>query len=135
MTDIADCSDQFESAAVANFGQETALMASIAISLKRLADNGQPRSSSGRPEHYAPLVQELRARADDYRAEGPSAEHTAKLLDRAAISIASEAGSHDEAINYLRRFHAAWGQGSGWQSAMNALADDVADFLEARGGQ
>lgn len=39
MTDIADCSDQFEPAAVENFSvTEGVLLASIAISLKRIAD-------------------------------------------------------------------------------------------------
>jgi hypothetical protein len=36
------------------------------------------------------LIERLRERAESYRQSGPSAEHTAKLLDEAAIALASD---------------------------------------------
>jgi hypothetical protein len=43
----------------------------------------------------ADLVDRLHSRAESYRSGGPSAEHTAALLDEAAVALASAEASAD----------------------------------------
>jgi hypothetical protein len=56
---------------------------------------------------YAELVRRARERADSYRQSGPSAEHTAKLLEEMALAIeslqAKKRAARREALEPLRR--------------------------------
>jgi hypothetical protein len=45
--------------------------------------------TSPSPDSLEGLIEELRTRAESYRMGGPSSEHTAALLDRAAYALAS----------------------------------------------
>ena len=52
------------------------------------------------------LISRLRTRADQYRQSGPSAEHTASMLDEAAAALASAQAENErlrEALSEISR--------------------------------
>lgn len=59
------------------------------------------------PQDVAALVDELESRAADYRQSGPSAEHTAKLFDRAAIALRVKSSTIASAREVIEPFAAA----------------------------
>jgi len=76
------------------------------------------------------LVAELQARAESYRLGGPSSEHTAALLDRAAIVISSTSAALEDAKRiFAEQVTRAENQWKSWE----ARAETAEAALEAQG--